>query len=159
MDDSVKAIRQIRAQIDRFVNLYNKLENIPFDVGEGDLLYPSEMHALEALGSGTGKTVTELCEAFGVTKGAVSQTIGKLASKGYVKKERIKGYPREVILSLTLKGKDVFEKHERFHAKMDKELVDSISSYPAEAINNFQQIITRAENHIKKYIMLKNKKL
>lgn len=152
-------IQNVRIQVTRFVNLFNKLEGIPFDVGNGDLLYPSEMHTIEALGSNKGKTVTLLCEAFGITKGAVSQTISKLVSKGYVKKSRNADYPKEVDLSLTPNGEAVFEKHRRFHELMDKELGDFLSAYPPEKINELQQIFTLMSSYVEKFIDMKNKRV
>lgn len=152
-------VQQLRTQVERFVNLYNKLESIPLDVGNGDMLYASEMHTIEALGIGTGKTVTELCAAFGVTKGAVSQIISKLNSKGYVEKNRSKEYSREVELSLTPKGRTVFDKHCKFHEAMDKELEEFISLYPAEKTNEFLNIIATMSAHISKYMNLKNKRI
>lgn len=152
-------IQFLRAQVTRFVNLFNKLESIPFDAGNGDLLYPSEMHTIEALGSNKGNTVTELCASFGVTKGAVSQTISKLESKGYVKKTRSKEYPREVDLSLTQKGEAVFEKHSGFHELMDKELEEFLKTYPAEKLKEFQQILSLMSTYAQRFINLNNKSL
>lgn len=160
MTNEIKnAVLETRIQIARFVNLYNKLEKMPFDVGNGDLLFPSEMNTLEAIGKNAGNTVTELCRAFGVTKGAVSQVINKLHSKGYIKKERNEAYYKEVYLSLTPKGKAVYDRHEIFHQAMDKELEDNLSRILFEDISEFQKIISLLTKHVEKYIDLKAKKL
>jgi DNA-binding MarR family transcriptional regulator len=159
MGSNTKTIQNIREQVTRFVNLFNKIESIPFDVGNGDLLYPSEMHTIEALGNNKGKTVTELCALFGVTKGAVSQTIAKLDIKGYVKKSRNADYPKEIDISLTPSGKAVFEKHKRFHESMDKELEEFLSAYPSEKISELQQIFVLMSAYVEKFIDMKNKRL
>jgi DNA-binding MarR family transcriptional regulator len=158
-NDNNTAMQALRTQVARFVNLYNKLESIPFDVGNGDMLYASEMHTIEALGGGAGKTVTELCAAFGVTKGAVSQIVSKLSSKGYVEKNRSKSNRKEVELILTAKGRTVFEKHSSFHDAMDTELEEFLRAYPAEKTDEFRQIISVISAHIEKYINLKNKRI
>ncbi len=157
--DKNNTILETRIQITKFVNLYNKLEKMPFDVGNGELLFPSEMNTLEAIGKSVGNTVTDLCKAFGVTKGAVSQIINKLLSKGYIKKERNETYYKEIYLSLTAKGKKVFDKHEIFHRAMDKELEENLSQLLLEDISEFQKMISLMSEHVEKYIGLKAKKL
>lgn len=159
MNDKRNTILETRIQITKFVNLFNKLERIPFDVGNGDLLFPSEMNTLEAIGKNIGNTVTELCKVFGVTKGAVSQVINKLSSKGYIKKERNESYYKEVELSLTSKGKAVFDRHEVFHQVMDIELEEYLGHLSFESMGEFQKIISLVSKHVEKYIDLKAKKI
>jgi DNA-binding MarR family transcriptional regulator len=89
----------------RLANRFSELEKTPVSFGTGEVLYPSEIHMIEAIGKNRGRTVTELCGRFGITKGAVSQTIGKLAAKGYIKKVRNADFGKEVLLSLTKKAK------------------------------------------------------
>lgn len=159
MSDTNLTIQKIRMQVTRFVNLYNKLDSIPFIVGNGELLYPSEMHTIEALGGNRGRTVTQLCMLFGITKGAVSQTISKLVFKGYVKKSRSTDFPKEVDLTLTPSGEAVFEKHREFHELMDKDLEEFLSAYPPEKINEIQQIIALMSVYVEKFINMKDKSL
>lgn len=150
---------QIRTELLRFVNRYNKLEKTPFEVDNGELLYPSEMNMIEAIGKQTGITVTELCIAFGVTKGAVSQTVSKLNARGYVQKDRNEAYTREIILSLTVKGKEIFEKHEQFHRKMDQSLEQLILGIPKEKLAIFREILDLAGKHLDTYLNLSKKKI
>ncbi len=159
MNDTGAIIKDMRVQVTRFVNLFNKVESMPFEVGNGNLLFPSEMHTIEALGCSKGKTVTELCVLFGITKGAVSQTISKLVSKGYVKKTRNADYPKEVDISLTLSGEAVFEKHRKFHESMDQELEIFLSAYPSEKIDELRQIFVLMSAYAEKFINMKNKNL
>lgn len=150
---------QIRAIINQFVNRYNKLEKMPFDVGGGEVLYPSEMNLIEAIGKRSGNTVTQLCIAFGVTKGAISQTITKLESRGYVKKDRSKEYSKEIMLSLTEKGRAIFEKHECFHQKMDQSMEQLLLTLSPEKLANFCEILEIAGDHLETYLNLTTKKI
>lgn len=150
---------QIRAIINKFVNRYNKLEKMPFDVGDGELLYPSEMNLIEAIGKGSGNTVTQLCIAFGVTKGAISQNITKLKSRGYVNKDRSEEYSKEIILSLTEKGQAVFEKHASFHKKMDQSMEQLLLTLSPEKLANFCEILEIAGDHLETYLNLTTKKI
>ena len=152
-------LNQIRTELLRFANRYNRLEKTPFEVGDGELLYPSEMNMIEAIGKQTGITVTELCIAFGVTKGAVSQTVTKLDARGYVKKDRNEAYTKEIMLSLTEKGQEIFEKHEHFHRKMDQSLEQLILGIPKEKLAIFLEILDLAGKHLDTYLNLKKKKI
>lgn len=150
---------QIRIAINRFVNQYNRLEKEPFKVGDGELLYPSEINMIEAIGKGTDNTVTQLCGIFGVTKGAISQIISKLEHKGYVQKVRNKDYIKEVFINLTQKGQDIFEKHELFHQKMDQSLEQLILSIPHEKLVTFIEILEIAGDHLETYLNLTRKEI
>ncbi|MGE5397991.1 MAG: MarR family winged helix-turn-helix transcriptional regulator [Chitinophagales bacterium] len=140
------------------MNKYNKLEKMPFDVS-GERLYPSEMNMIEAIGNQTGDTVTELCIAFGVTKGAISQIVTKLASKGYVLKTKSVTYTKEIELSLTEKGQEVYLKHERFHKEMDQSMAQLIHDISPEKLTAFREILELAGKHLDKYINLSQKKI
>jgi len=152
-------LTQIRAELLRFVNRYNKLEKTPFEVDNGELLYPSEMNMIEAIGKGTGITVTQLCTAFGVTKGAVSQTVSKLEAKGYIQKDRNEAKAKEIMLSLTDRGQEIFEKHERFHRKMDQSLEQLIAGISKEKLAAFREILDLAGKHLDTYLNLRKKKI
>ncbi len=155
MDD----LYQIRADINKFVNRYNKLEKMPFEVGDGNVLFPSEMNMIEAIGKGAGNTVTQLCIAFGVTKGAISQLISKLVTRGYVQKERNETFSKEIALSLTEKGLEVFRKHEHFHQKMDQSMENLIKHIPHEKLAAFKEILELAGKHLETYLGLSKKKI
>ena len=66
----------------KLANKYNSLEKIPADYGVGKDLYHSERHLLDQIGDYPEKNITELAQFMGVTKGAISQTVKKLETKG-----------------------------------------------------------------------------
>lgn len=152
-------IQEFRFELNRFVNKYNKLDKTPFEIGEGEVLYPSEINMIEAIGKQSGNTVTQLCIVLGITKGAVSQMITKLAAKGYVERTRSEDSPKEVELTLTEKGRDVFVRHERFHQEMDQSMEQFIRSIPAEKIAAFREILGLADKHLDTYLDLGQKRM
>lgn len=152
-------MQRIRTEINRLVNKYNKLEKMPFDIGGGEMLYPSEMNMIEAIGKKTGNTVTELCIVFGVTKGAISQLITKLALKGYVQKVKNEAYSKEIELSLTDKGQEVFLKHGRFHKEMDQSMEQLLCNISSEKLTVFREILKLVDNHLDMYMNLSQKKI
>lgn len=131
----------------------NELEKIPVDFGTQESLYPSEIHTIDAVGN-QFNTVTAISKHFGITKGAVSQVITKLHKKNYIRKERNEAYPKEVILSLTDKGKKAYEAHKKLHAIMDSGMMDFLDSYPEEWIQTFQTMLVQYEKQIDKYMDL-----
>jgi DNA-binding MarR family transcriptional regulator len=54
----------------------------------------------------------------GVTKGAVSQTLGKLVNKGLVVKKTADDNAKEVLPELTEVGRKGYREHEGYHLKM-----------------------------------------
>src|SRR5664280_1027416 len=102
----------------RIKKKFNELEKLSIDMGNGEKLYPSELHVLDAIGNNYGNNVTELSKKFKITKGAVSQVVNKLFEKEYLKKERKTGYAKEVMLSPTEKGWKAFKIQEDMHKKM-----------------------------------------
>lgn len=98
-----------------------KVESLhtPFhDFGTGIPIYRKEIHTLQAIGQHPKINVTSLAEYMRVTKGAVSQTVAKLAKKGLIQKRYAKGSKKEVTLELTDLGWTGFHNHEKFHTDM-----------------------------------------
>jgi DNA-binding MarR family transcriptional regulator len=129
-------------------NKLNRLEKKAVDFGTGEKLFASELHTIQAIGRKQGNTVTALCNRFGVTKGAVSQIISKLEKKNYVLKQRSKNDGKEINVSLTEKGRRVFESHEKLHEKMDRELLRFMKTMSEDQLNAFLKMLA----HIEKYV-------
>jgi len=108
-----KELQELIEQFLRILHLYSVITRKPKDYGTGDLLYFTEVHTIAMVGSKGKINVTKLAELMGVTKGAISQTIRKLVSKGLIMK-RYTTNRKEVTLSLTEKGKIVYRGQELF---------------------------------------------
>lgn len=103
-----------------FMGLYNRIntsEKQQYDFGTGVMLYPSEIHTIEAIGQNKGINVTELAKLMRVTKGAISQVIKKLETKGMLIKYFSDGNNQRVLLKLTAKGRTAFEGHNHLHQR------------------------------------------
>jgi DNA-binding MarR family transcriptional regulator len=133
----------------RIVGLFNRLDSRPYEFGEGERLFRSELHALRAVGRGEGRTVTELGKAFGTTKGAVSQIVSKLEAKGYLVKERNPGYGKELLLGLSDRGKAAFEAHEALHRWIDRELLAALGPVSREELARFDDLLGRIEGFMR----------
>jgi DNA-binding MarR family transcriptional regulator len=147
-------IRAAFADFYRLMGKVAKLEKQAHDFGTGDKLSPVEIHTLDEIGRGRAATATELCGRFGVTKGAVSQILAKLHRKGYVSRTRNEAYGKEILLSLTDRGKVAFVTHAAMHNAMDEDLLGNLAGLGEDQIRQFRAILDRIESHVEKYLEL-----
>lgn len=146
-----ETIFEILIQLIRISKKFNEIENLNIDIGNGEKLYPSEIHIIVAVGNNKGKTVTELSKIFGITKGAVSQVVNKLALKDFINKERNKEYGKEIILSLTDKGHKAFEIQNEFHKNMEIEFIKYLENYTSDEITAYLEIMGKIEEYVDEF--------
>lgn len=113
---------EIPEQFDRIVNKYNSLQERPLDYGCGEDLYPSEIHAVEAIGKHPEAHMAEIARILGVTRGAIQQTVDRLVKKGLVEKFMDESDRKRVYLELTAKGNAAFDGHEEYHAELSSRM-------------------------------------
>jgi DNA-binding MarR family transcriptional regulator len=151
---------ELQILIDQFLNilhLYSVISRKPKDYGTGDYLYFTETHTITVVGDSGEINMTGLAEKMGVTRGAISQTIRKLVTKGLIIKSNQRNNRKEMFLSLSKKGDIVYRGQESFHNELftfartlyeraspsDRELVKGLF----EAItSNMQQRMRALEN-------------
>ena len=121
------------------------------DFGIEEKLYPSEIHTIEAIGRNKWINVTQLSEALGITKGAVSQMVSKLVKRKLVKKIKIPGSEKETFLKLTPKGRKAFEGHEKFHRDMYLDFLKYSENISNKDFRKFKEIFTKIEHHLDLY--------
>lgn len=144
--------RDFIADLTRIVNKFNTLMKIPIELGDGETLTQTEVHIIDAVGNGYGRTVTELADLFSITKGAVSQTVGKLADKDYITKERDADYWKEITLSLTERGRIAFERHAAMHRAMDRDIIARMNNISDSKLEEFRELLSIIEQSADKYI-------
>lgn len=118
-----KILFEITEQFLRVVNKFSRLHSEPRDYGDGNMLYPSEIHTLGCIGRNPRVGVTELAEKMGVTKSAISQMISKLIKKDLLIKAKAVNNDKNVFLILTENGEIVNKGHEEFHKELNKILL------------------------------------
>ena len=129
----------------------NKLEKKPIDFGTGEKLYTSEIHTIDAIGRNPGCTSSDLCQQFGITKGAIAQVVKKIADKGYVEKKTNVHNPKEKFLTLTKKGQIAYHGHEQVHEVMDLVFLQKIDHLSKEQITWFKDAIKSISIHLDNY--------
>jgi DNA-binding MarR family transcriptional regulator len=143
-------IRSVAADFFRLTRKFAKLEKRAYDFGTGDQLYPSEIHTVEAIGDAGAATVTGLARTFGITKGAVSQTVAKLEAKGYVER---RGAPvgTEEPIGLTEKGRTARASHARFHAAMDGAFAARLGDVDPADLAVLRRLLALIEDQVDAY--------
>ncbi|MBC2714220.1 MAG: MarR family transcriptional regulator [Desulfobacteraceae bacterium] len=143
--------RELIEKFYQLMNKFNELENMPYDFGIGETMYPSEIHTIDAIGKNSGINVTELAKTLCITKGAVSQMITKLKNRGFINKVRSVDNDKEVLLILTDKGKKAFDGHEQFHNAMYVDLADYLSDIEKKQIDWVKTAFDKVEFYIDQY--------
>lgn len=136
----------------RIINKFKTLEKIPIDHGTGDLLYASEINTLEIIGKYSGINMTQLAEKRGVTKGAASQIVTKLAKKQLVIKNQAPNNDKELSLKLTDAGEVAFENHEKFHEKYDSPMIEKLNGMNGEQLDLLIDTFEMLESTIDHYL-------
>ncbi len=139
-------------ELTRIANKLRILDKRTTDFGTGEPLHAFEIHTIEAIGAGSGRTVTELAEWFSTTKGAVSQVVGRLEARGYIAKERDCDNRTIVLLSLTPRGETARAGHERFHQKMDAAFFAELEDVPMETLRRTFKFLSRASHYLDAYV-------
>lgn len=84
----------------------------------------NDMHVIDAIGIGKPKNMSTIARELSVTVGTLTIAMNSLVKKGYVVRQRGMDDRRVVYISLSEKGKMVYDKHAQFH----KDMIDSINN-------------------------------
>ncbi|MCD4675088.1 MAG: MarR family transcriptional regulator [Desulfobacula sp.] len=139
-------------QLTILVNKWNILEKKPRDYGTGDLLFPSEIHAISAVTEHPDAHMSEIAQKLGVTRGAVMQLVVKLEKRNLVERYRKEDSNKKVFIRLTSKGKIAFAGHKKYHRKMYDDLYPFLKNLKSEQLNLFKQVFGIIETHIDEYL-------
>lgn len=81
---------------------------------------PSEIHCLDYIGTHSDPNVTQLANAFYMTRGAISKLTKKLIDKDLIEGYQKTGNRKEVYFRLTQKGLGIFSIHKKLHHEFDE---------------------------------------
>ena len=143
--DRDKEYRDLFEKWTKIVNRMQERESWARDFGTGDLLYPSEIHTLQAIGECEGINTTCLAKRLGITTSGVSQMTRKLEKKGLVEKMRKPGNDKEILLGLTEKGKIAYLGHERHHRQIQNIINKDLDNYSDESLTLISEFLSRID--------------
>jgi DNA-binding MarR family transcriptional regulator len=95
-----QAVSQIMEMVDRILQI-EKRKHIAV---EGVELYPSEIHLMLHVADEQATNLTRIAARLGITKGALSQTLGRLGRKGMLVKSKDPHAKNELTVSFTPQG-------------------------------------------------------
>lgn len=110
----------IMAHYDAFKSLH--------DYGTGEYYTFVEVHTVTKIEEDPGITVTELAQKSNRTKGAISQTVARLETKGLVRKEKDADNSRCIHLYVTEKGLKLSQCHKKYDEQTAEPLYEDIAA-------------------------------
>ncbi|MDA2451210.1 MarR family transcriptional regulator [Bacillus cereus] len=131
-----------------FRELYNKLVWLNKDKMEEGLkgFKSSEVHCIEYIENNADSNVTQLAEAFYVTRGAISRMTKKLIQKGLVESYQKSENKKEIYFKLTEQGKEIYKIHENLHKEFqerDKAVFEQVTAEEFDSIISFVEKYSR----------------
>ncbi|MGG0301835.1 MarR family transcriptional regulator [Bacillus albus] len=131
-----------------FRELYNKLVWLNKDKMEEGLkgFKSSEVHCIEFIENNADSNVTQLAEAFYVTRGAISRMTKKLINKGLIESYQKSENKKEIYFRLTEQGKEIYKIHEELHNEFqqrDKAVFEQVTEAEFDSIINFVEKYSR----------------
>ncbi|MFJ6189244.1 MarR family transcriptional regulator [Bacillus thuringiensis] len=131
-----------------FRELYNKLVWLNKDKMEEGLkgFKSSEVHCIEYIENNADSNVTQLAEAFYVTRGAISRMTKKLIQKGFIESYQKSENKKEIYFRLTEQGKEIYKIHENLHKEFherDKVVFEQVTKEEFDSIIRFVEKYSR----------------
>jgi DNA-binding MarR family transcriptional regulator len=139
---------EYRNMFEKWTKIMNRMqerESWKRDYGTGDLLHPSEIHTLQAVGDSEGINITGLAERLGITKSGVSQMVRKLEAKGLVERMKKPGNDKEILLGMTEKGKTAYHEHERYHRGIQEIFNKELDNYDDRCVEFLSTFLSQVD--------------
>ena len=122
---------------DALVNLFRDvmdLEEKAIITEEFQDITNNDMHVIQAIGIGEPKNMSTIAKTLSVTVGTLTIAMNSLVKKGYVTRERGKEDRRVVYISLSEKGRNAYQYHEKFHHDMIDAILQDLTSAETESL-------------------------
>ena len=94
----------------------------------------NDMHVIQAIGIGEPKNMSTIAKTLSVTVGTLTIAMNSLVKKGYVTRERGKEDRRVVYISLSEKGRNAYQYHEKFHHDMIDAILQNLTADETESL-------------------------
>jgi len=120
MNDLQKTFDRMQDRLLAIVDLLNTGHKGGVDYGTSDRLTPVEAHTIQAVGDNQGLNLTALAKIMNVTKATMSERVKKLSRHGLLRKSKALDNRKEILITLSEKGRLVQQGHEETHRRMFK---------------------------------------
>ena len=136
---------QLGETLVRLIGKWVANEKKPRTYGVAQPLYPSEIHMIMMIGNHPDMHLAELARRCGITRGAASQTIARLARKGLVEKTQSPQNRLKMQPALTADGKAAYAAHEQRHQEMDRRLLNPVAQLSDEQFTSIASFFDHIE--------------
>lgn len=127
----------------------SKIEERAMTTGLGSAISITEIHIIEKIGLTEPARMSEIAHLLGVTLATLTVACDKLEAKGLVRRARSRTDRRVVHVTLTPRGRAVYEYHHAFHERMIASILDSMSPEQsaalAQSLEKLQDFFNREE--------------
>lgn len=120
---------------------YVQLAATPKSYGTDMLFHRLDIHLIETIGANEGINVTELARKHGITKSAVSQGVRKLENRDLVRRYQRPDNRKEILFTLTDKGRTAFLSHREFHGKVETLGIEELAGFEQEEAEGIRKLI------------------
>lgn len=87
----------------------------------------AELHTLVAIGLHEKNPMKVVAKRLNIRMASLTAAINKLEAKGFVERYRSEKDRRQVLVSLTMRGRKAFRAHERFHKKLVDDVLETLT--------------------------------
>ncbi|MCP5103216.1 MAG: winged helix-turn-helix transcriptional regulator [bacterium] len=143
----------LHARFENLRKLSEKLEKIPRKFGTDENISSAEIQLIEVVAENEGGSVTDLAKLLGITKGAVSQKLKRLESRGFIVKEEDPANISRSVVQLTNKGKTAYYAHQHWHETMDGGFKDYFLSLEQDKLDFLDEALGKMEEFLEKRIL------
>lgn len=134
------------------VNLFSEIEKKPRKYGTDELIYNSEIDTLVLIGDAKSINLTQLALGLGISKSGTSRFVKKLIEKNLIKKSRKEGNAKEVVFTLTKKGKVAYKAKNEFNKKLYSSLYGTVSRYVEDDLNRISEFLTETNDEMSRIL-------
>ncbi len=134
-----QAVSQIMVMVDRILQI-EKRRHVEV---EGVELYPSEIHLMLHVADEQATNLTRIAEQLGITKGALSQTLGRLERKGMLVKSKDPGAKNELTVSFTPGGERALKQFRGLRSSVEARYDSYFSELDEDERETIGRFLTR----------------
>lgn len=151
INESFKVLNEKHNNIYNFVIHYHAYISSKHDYGNGIFLTMMEIHTLTYIEDHPGINISQLAKYWNKTKGALSQTVSRLADYKLVEKNKSSKNAKNILLFLTEEGKKLSQAHKLYDViDITKTLGELKKECSSEEIEAFYKVIKIYNKIIKK---------
>jgi DNA-binding MarR family transcriptional regulator len=130
----------------------SELNRVPQHFGVDVPVTRAEIHLVASIALNEGRSVTELAQEKGVTKGAISQLLAKLESKGLIEKQVDPANTSRLLIRLTPKGHTANEAHDQVHEMIYTAFINEVGELDDEQFAFLQSFFSKCRTLLDKWM-------